>query len=274
MSSGAAKRPAPGDAGGGAPPAAKRSAGGSSAAPAFLDDDDGDDEDMPWMDDAVDAELAELQGSTDGVRAHWLRPALPPLEPSGDAVGETSFPSHAFVCCVSHLRGRLLRLLRRVSADGHRHHRRPSARGVDARCTAAGGNHPHVWRHRCRCAYAAQVLLPHIAHAAVPRLAGNSVCCHIHGFQPYFYAAMPSNFAPDDVEAFRKVLNVRSFVCSCMCGIAEFALCCQDRTNDATSGRQKQPVYVTRVDVVQKQTLWNYQVRSSVMAPSLDRRLF
>jgi hypothetical protein len=36
---------------------------------------------------------------------------------------------------------------------------------------------------------------------------------------------------------------------------------CQDRTNDATSGRQKQPVYVTRVDVVQKQTLWNYQVR-------------
>lgn len=38
---------------------------------------------------------------------------------------------------------------------------------------------------------------------------------------------------------------------------------CQDRTNDATSGRQKQPVYVTRVDVVQKQTLWNYQVRCS-----------
>jgi hypothetical protein len=37
----------------------------------------------------------------------------------------------------------------------------------------------------------------------------------------------------------------------------------QDRTNDATSGRQKQPVYVTRVDVVQKQTLWNYQVRFS-----------
>ena len=103
MSSGAAKRPAPGDAGGGAPPAAKRPAGGNSAAPAFLDDDDGDDEDMPWMDDAVDAELAELQGSTDGVRAHWLRPALPPLEPSGDAVGETSFPSCACVCCESRL---------------------------------------------------------------------------------------------------------------------------------------------------------------------------
>jgi DNA polymerase delta subunit 1 len=36
------------------------------------------------------------------------------------------------------------------------------------------------------------------------------VCCHIHGFQPYFYAAMPGNFAPDDVEAFRKALNVRA----------------------------------------------------------------
>jgi hypothetical protein len=40
--------------------------------------------------------------------------------------------------------------------------------------------------------------------------AGNSVCCHIHGFEPYFYAAMPGNFAPDDVEAFRKALNVRA----------------------------------------------------------------
>ena len=35
----------------------------------------------------------------------------------------------------------------------------------------------------------------------------------------------------------------------------------QDRTGEATSGRQKQPVYVTRVEVVRKQTLWNYQVR-------------
>ena len=90
MASGAAKRPAPGDVGGSAPPAPKRPAGGSSAAPAFLDDDDGDDEDVPWMDDAVDAELAELQGSTDGVRAHWLRPALPPLEPGSSAVGACS----------------------------------------------------------------------------------------------------------------------------------------------------------------------------------------
>lgn len=50
------------------------------------------------------------------------------------------------------------------------------------------------------------------AYAAVLWRAGNSVCCHIYGFRPYFYAAMPSNFAPDDVEAFRKVLNVRRSV--------------------------------------------------------------
>ena len=112
MSSGAAKRPA-GDAGGGAPPAAKRPAGGNSAAPAFLDDDDGDDEDMPWMDDAVDAELAELQGSTDGVRAHWLRPALPPLEPSSDSVGETCLPFNTpTVCCAT-----LTRWLSHVAAQ-------------------------------------------------------------------------------------------------------------------------------------------------------------
>lgn len=35
------------------------------------------------------------------------------------------------------------------------------------------------------------------------------MCCHVHGFQPYFYASLPPNFTPDDVESFRKALNVR-----------------------------------------------------------------
>jgi hypothetical protein len=52
----------------------------------------------------------------------------------------------------------------------------------------------------CACVY---------ARARAVR-AGSSVCCHIHGFQPYFFAAMPPTFAPDDVEAFRKALNVRT----------------------------------------------------------------
>ncbi len=108
------------------------------------------------------------------------------------------------------------------------------------------------------------------------------MCCHIHGFQPYFFAAMPPSFAPDDVEAFRKALNVRARVLTrwrvCVCVACAHRLlwclaalmchhachsvrsraclgCAQDRTGEATSGRQQQAVYVTRVEVVNKQTL-------------------
>ncbi|KAK4887632.1 hypothetical protein RN001_003903 [Aquatica leii] len=37
--------------------------------------------------------------------------------------------------------------------------------------------------------------------------AGNSVCCHIHGFSPYFYVLLPSDFTESDCHNFRKVLN-------------------------------------------------------------------
>ena len=50
------------------------------------------------MDDAVDAELAELQTTSDGVRAHWLRPALLPLEPSSTAVGALALSAP---CCTA-----------------------------------------------------------------------------------------------------------------------------------------------------------------------------
>lgn len=69
------------------------------------------------------------------------------------------------------------------------------------------------------------------------------MCCHVHGFQPYFYCALPPGLSPDDLESFRKALN--------------------DRTGEATAGRSKQPVYVTRVETVKKQTLWNYQKEAS-----------
>ena len=75
---------------------------------------------------------------------------------------------------------------------------------------------------------------------------------------------MPANFSPDDVDAFRKALNVSARVKKCVLCVHIAHACsphAQDRTGDATSGRQKQPVYVTRVEVVQKQTLWNYQAR-------------
>ncbi|KAF5300035.1 hypothetical protein FQR65_LT09292 [Abscondita terminalis] len=36
---------------------------------------------------------------------------------------------------------------------------------------------------------------------------GNSVCCHIHGFSPYFYVLLPTTFKETDCHSFRKTLN-------------------------------------------------------------------
>lgn len=32
---------------------------------------------------------------------------------------------------------------------------------------------------------------------------GNSVCCHIHGFSPYFYASLPQTFTQADCSSFK-----------------------------------------------------------------------
>ena len=36
---------------------------------------------------------------------------------------------------------------------------------------------------------------------------GHSVCAHVHGFEPYFYCAVPENFSEADCDAFRRRLN-------------------------------------------------------------------
>jgi hypothetical protein len=41
---------------------------------------------------------------------------------------------------------------------------------------------------------------------------GNSICCHVHGFSPYFFVSAPSNFANSDCHPFK----VRMFSC---CGL-------------------------------------------------------
>jgi hypothetical protein len=120
--SAAQKRPPPDGAGGSAPPAPKRPAG--AAAPAFLEDDDyGEDEDV-FLYEALDAQMA---GSVGGARAHWCRPALPPLDPASCSIGArrrarcgACLPSRG-VPRQAHPDARPARLrhLRRVSADGH-----------------------------------------------------------------------------------------------------------------------------------------------------------
>ena len=32
---------------------------------------------------------------------------------------------------------------------------------------------------------------------------GNSVCCHVHGFTPYFYVSLPDDFTNSDLPLFK-----------------------------------------------------------------------
>jgi DNA polymerase delta subunit 1 len=36
---------------------------------------------------------------------------------------------------------------------------------------------------------------------------GHSVCCHIHGFSPYFYVSLPENFNASHCGEFKAALN-------------------------------------------------------------------
>lgn len=32
---------------------------------------------------------------------------------------------------------------------------------------------------------------------------GNSICCHVHGFSPYFYVDAPKGFKPEHCQQFK-----------------------------------------------------------------------
>lgn len=69
---------------------------------------------------------------------------------------------------------------------------------------------------------------------------GNSACAHVHAFEPYFWAAAPPGFGPDDVESFKQMLNDEA----------------RKQASKGTGGGQN----VTKVEyTTRKSTIWHYQ---------------
>ncbi|XP_020588039.1 DNA polymerase delta catalytic subunit [Phalaenopsis equestris] len=67
---------------------------------------------------------------------------------------------------------------------------------------------------------------------------GHSVCCHVHGFEPYFYVSCPSGMSPDDISGFQKTLEGRM------------------RESNRSSNV---PRFIKRIEMVQKKSIMYYQ---------------
>ncbi|XP_044469856.1 DNA polymerase delta catalytic subunit-like isoform X2 [Mangifera indica] len=91
-------------------------------------------------------------------------------------------------------------------------------------------------------------LLPHSSGpAAIIRIfgvtrEGHSVCCNVHGFEPYFYISCPLGMGPDDISRFHKTL--------------------EERMRDANKNN-KAPQFVRRIEMVQKRSIMYYQQQQS-----------
>merc|ERR1712223_329892 len=70
--------------------------------------------------------------------------------------------------------------------------------------------------------------------------AGNSVCCHVHGFNPYFFVPAPDNFKKENIRDFRMALN--SAVIS-----------------DMKNNRDNVTDAVLHVEMLDKSTIYNFQ---------------
>uniref|UniRef100_A0A5B7C8V6 DNA polymerase n=1 Tax=Davidia involucrata TaxID=16924 RepID=A0A5B7C8V6_DAVIN len=71
---------------------------------------------------------------------------------------------------------------------------------------------------------------------------GHSVCCHVHGFEPYFYISCPPGMGPDDISRFHQILEGRM---------------------REVNRNSNVPKLVCRIELVQKRSIMYYQQQSS-----------
>jgi len=83
-------------------------------------------------------------------------------------------------------------------------------------------------------------ILPHsTGQAAILRIfgvtqEGYSVCCLVHGFQPYFYISCLDGMGPDDITRFQQVLEARM---------------------QEANRNSKVTKFITRIEIVQKRSI-------------------
>ncbi|KAL6284732.1 hypothetical protein ACE6H2_015661 [Prunus campanulata] len=71
---------------------------------------------------------------------------------------------------------------------------------------------------------------------------GHSVCCHVHGFEPYFYISCPPGMGPDDISRFHQILEGRM---------------------GEMNRNSKVPKFIRHIEMVQKRSIMYYQQQDS-----------
>ncbi|XVF77553.1 hypothetical protein PTKIN_Ptkin14bG0054300 [Pterospermum kingtungense] len=71
---------------------------------------------------------------------------------------------------------------------------------------------------------------------------GHSVCCLVHGFEPYFYISCPPGMGPDDISRFHQTLEGRM---------------------KEQNKNSKVPKFVRRIELVQRRSIMYYQQQKS-----------
>lgn len=71
---------------------------------------------------------------------------------------------------------------------------------------------------------------------------GHSVCCHVHGFEPYFYISCPPGMGPDDISRFHQTL--------------------EGKMREANRN-SRVPRFVRRIDMVHRKSIMYYQLQET-----------